>query len=417
MSQPTAIQAKLDPAKIVELDLTSDALRQNMLRGVAQAWATREPFYVLDRGIVQVIICRYRDALEVLQDRERFTATVPSTSGTEYLDHFNGAQHVARMDGAPHDQVRKVMTPPFAPVALAHVESEIRQIFDRKLDAIESKGGIFDLMDDLCSDLIPEILLGVMLKMGTEQQKVMVRMNGAMKLVMETPPGGDHPPAFIEAYADARNVLFDMIALRRKTPTDDFIGRLVSERDSGSGVVPDDETIFANAVLIAVGGLGSTATSLGSGLMNLARHPDQYRLLREKPELIKSAIEECLRVHNPGFFTFPRFAVTDTNVGGTFIPKDATIHISAQAAGFDPEAYPDPLRFDVTRNPKNILSFGAGPHHCLGNRLARLVMKVGLEEILKRFSMISLADPNFEPRYTGMFSETAPVSIPMVAKR
>jgi cytochrome P450 RapN len=417
MSQATAVQSKLDPAKVADLDLNSDELRQNMLRGVAQGWATREPFYVLDRGIVQVIICRYRDTMEVLQDRERFTATVPSAPGIEHLDHFNGAQHVGRMDGASHDQVRKVMNPPFAPAALAQVESEIRLIFERKLDAIEAKGGTFDAMDDLCSDLITQVLLGVMLKMDTEQQKVMVRMHGAMKLVMETPPGGNHPPAFVAAYADARKVLFDMIALRRKTPTDDFIGRLVAERDSGSGVVPDDETIFANAIAIAAAGLGSTATSLGGALLNLARHPQQYQLLREKPELLKSTIEECLRVHNPGFFTFPRFAVADTTVGGTFIPKDATIHISAQAAGFDPDAYPDPLRFDITRNPKNIPSFGAGPHHCLGNRLARLVMKVGLEEILKRFSMISLIDPSFEPRYTGMFSETAPVSIPMVAKR
>lgn len=403
---------RLDPAKIDDIDLTSDELRQQVQTGLVQQWATREPFYVLSRGIVEVVICRHKDVFEVLNDRERFTATLPPMPGVEHLDHFNGAEHLGRMDGERHDEIRKVMNPPFAPPALAPHEDAVRAIFDEKIDRILAKGGDFDAMADLCSDLIKRVLLGLLLKLSPEQQAVMERLHSKMGLVMQTEPGQPHPAEFTEAYMAARDSISDIIAQRRREPADDFIGRLVASRDAG-GVVDTDDTILGNTVAIIAAGLGSTATSLGAALMTLCRNQDQFTLLKQQPDLLKSAIEECLRIHGPGFFSFPRFAAQDTEVGGTFIPKYATVHIAVQAACYDPDVFEDPLRFDVTRNPKNAPVFGAGPHHCLGNRLARFIMKVGLEQVIARLPTLRLVDPDFVPVYTGMFSETAPREIPL----
>ncbi len=404
--------SNLDRDKIDDIDLTSDGLRQKIQTGLIQQWATREPFYVISRDIVEVVICRHKDVMEVLNDRERFTATLPPMPGVEHLDHFNGAEHLGRMDGKRHDEIRRVMNPPFAPPALAPHEDAVRAIFDEKIDRILAKGGDFDAMSDFCGDLIKRVLLGLLLKLTPEQQDVMVRLHSKMGLVMETEPGKPHPADFTKAYEAARKTIFDIIAQRRREPADDFIGRLVASRDSG-GVVDNDEPIFGNTVAILAAGLGSTATSLGAALMNLCRHQNQFTMLKQRPELLKSAIEECLRMHGPGFFSFPRFAAMDTTVGGTFIPKWATVHIAVQAACYDPEVFPDPSRFDITRNPLNAPVFGAGPHHCLGNRLARFIMRIGLEQVLARMPTLRLVDPEFVPVYTGMFSETAPVSIPM----
>jgi cytochrome P450 len=404
----------LDPSKFLDVDLSSDYVVQNMQRGLAKKWATSAPFYIVHQGIVQVVACRHKDVWEIFQDRERFSSIVPKTPGIETLDPFNGVEHIGHTDGPRHDKFRGIMAPPFGPKSLAEVEAGIRALFDKKLDAIEAKGGEFDAMADICRDLISEILLGIMLQLTASQRTSMMRMHDAMRLMMQTPPGGEPPREYMEAFKESRQVVFDIIAARRANPRDDFIGRLVTARDAG--VLASDEDVYGNVFAICAAGLGSTATSLAAGLMNLARNPDQYQLLRENPELVKSAVEECLRMHGAGFAGFPRFALLDTEVGGTFIPKGTPIHLNVQAADYDPDAFPNPERFDVRRNPKNILAFGAGAHVCLGSRLARMIIRVGLESVTRRFERLRLVDPDFYPHYDGMFTETMPDTVPLTVR-
>ncbi len=412
MSEEVVREAGLDPAKYRDVDLSSDYVVQNMQNGLAIEWATSEPFYIVHGGIVQVVACRHKDVWEIFQDRDRFSSVVPKRPGVETMDPFNGVEHVGHMDGPPHDQIRMTMTPPFGPKALANVEAEIANLFDRKFDAIADKGGEFDAMADLCSDLITEILLGVMLQLDKSQRDVMMRMHDSMRLMMLTPPGGDPPKAYMDAFTESRDVIFEIIANRRANPPrDDFIGRLVSARDAGE--LASDDNVYGNIFAICAAGLGSTATSLAAALMSFARNPDQYKLVRDDPSLVKSAVEECLRMHGPGFAGFPRFATTDTEVGGTYIPMDTPIHLNVQAADYDPDVFPNPTKFDVRRNPRNILSFGAGAHHCLGARLARLIMKIGIEKMVARFETLELTEPNFYPKYQGMFTETMPEFVPL----
>ena len=96
-------------------------------------------------------------------------------------------------------------------------------------------------------------------------------------------------------------------------------------------------------------------------------------------------MEECLRLGSNGYFTFPRIAARDTKVGGTRIFKGMVVRPSPLAPNYDPEAFPDPLRFDIHRKPKRILSFGAGPHHCIGNILGRTTITIAIMRLLTRF--------------------------------
>jgi cytochrome P450 len=128
---------------------------------------------------------------------------------------------------------------------------------------------------------------------------------------------------------------------------------------------------------------------------------------------VDDAICECLRVHGAGYLTFTRFSTLDTEVGGMRIPCATPVILSPQAASFDPEEYPDPLRFDIQRPQTNILTFGFGEHFCIGFRLARLTMRTGLLALMRRFPGLRLADPDFQLLYTGQVSELSPKTLPM----
>ena len=143
-------------------------------------------------------------------------------------------------------------------------------------------------------------------------------------------------------------------------------------------------------------------------------HDDQRELLIRDPGLIPDAIEECLRLGSNGYFTFPRIATRDTEVGGTRIFKGMVVRPSPLAPNYDPDVFPDPLRFDIHRKPKRILSFGAGPHHCIGNILGRTTITIAIQRLLARFPDARMTDPNFTPVYGGAVGELRLQSLPMM---
>ena len=163
----------------------------------------------------------------------------------------------------------------------------------------------------------------------------------------------------------------------------------------------------------AAASLSATSRAAGGALYLLYTHDDQRRQLIENPSLIPEAIEECLRLGSNGYFTFPRIATRDTEVGGTRILKGMVVRPSPLAPNYDPEVFPDPLRFDIHRKPKRILSFGAGPHHCVGNILGRTTITIAITRLLARFPHAHISDPDFTPVYGGAVGELRLQSLPM----
>jgi cytochrome P450 len=191
-----------------------------------------------------------------------------------------------------------------------------------------------------------------------------------------------------------------------------LISSLIAAHEEGDKL--SDAELFGQINSIATAGIGTTANTLAGALMLLSRHPEQRDLLREDPTLIDGAIEECLRFHGPGIVSFVRFATMDTEVGGTRVHKDMPVYVSPLAAGFDPTAYEDPFRFDIHRKNRTQMVFGSGIHHCIGQRLARYVLRVALSAMLERFPDFRLVDPGFRPVYRGLTGELAPLSVPMM---
>jgi cytochrome P450 len=404
--------AELDPSKVLRIDLGSQETKSKML-GYCADWGRREPFYVPRDGHIIVICGRHADALEVYHDRDRFSNAVPKEKGYEMFAKFMDVRVLAQMDGAPHDRIRRLMSPALAPKAVNRLEGEITGAVEGLLDSIEAAGPQFDGVKDFGDNLIVEALLSKMLQLTADQKAVFLEMHRVIPLITYTEAGHAYPDVCVRAFAAARKVIDEIVAERHANPGDDLISDLIAARDDGDKI--SDDEMFDQIFTLTAGALSGTALSAGGILYALYTHPESIRALREDPLLIPQALAECQRWYVGGYLTFPRFATCDTEVGGTRIKKGMVMRVCPQAAHYDPEAYPDPLRFDIHRNPRNI-AFGSGPHLCLGHHFAKLLLRVAVERLITRFPNARLADPDMELRFGGSVGELHISSLPMIAR-
>jgi cytochrome P450 len=401
---------ELDLGNAVDIDLGSAAFKANARAHLAD-WATRPPFYVLNNGPPQVIVGRHADVLEVFTDATRFSSEVPRGPGYEQFDKFMGGKGIPQMDGEPHARLRRLLMPAFSSRRIAQLEARIGGIFAEMLDDIERGGPAFDAMGQYAAKLVVGALLTAMLNLDDAQKRVLLDFQAVQPQLTSVKPGQPWPLECREAYQRFARVIDDVIADRRANPRSDFISDLVLARDDGDKL--DDRELF-DTIFAMFAALATTPRSASGALYMLYSHPDQMQQLRADAALMPDAIDECLRIAGNGYFTFPRVATIDTNVGGTSIRKGMIVRPSPQAANYDPKVFPDPLRFDIHRKPKGIMTFGAGPHRCIGSHLAHKTLSLAIRMLMDRFPQARLADANFQPVYGGAVGELRMTSLPML---
>jgi len=409
MASLAEIEQLIAPENFFDLDLGDERFRQQAVDRYALEWSTRPPFYARRLGIPAIVCTRARDVMEVMLDPSRFVMKAPSLPGYEAFDIFGGLESVLQMDGERHSRVRRLMNPAFSPVSLPAIRPAVERIVAERLDVIEAAGPEFDAMHDLCDHLIVRSLLDATFELDPAQQKAFERVHRAI-FAMNFRPGQARPQEYTEAIEAVRLVIADLIEERRRSPRNDFISKLISARDEGSKL--DDSELYGQINTICGAALGSTATSLAAALYLLGRNPAEFQKIKQDPSLIDDALEECLRMHCPGFFFFPRFAAVDTEIEGVRVPANMLVLASPQSANFDPEVYVEPERLDIRRKPRP-LTFGAGNHHCIGILLAKMTMRIGMRAIIERFPNIRLADPDFRPTYGGNVGTLTIASLPM----
>ena len=400
----------LDRSKVVDVDLGSSEFKQNA-RAILAGWARRPPFYVLSSGPPQVVCGRYADVHEVFSDTERFSSEVPRGPGFEQFDKFMGVQFITQMDGERHARIRRLLMPAFSSRSLSRLEARITEIIEDMLDRIESGGNAFDGMRDYGAQLVVGALLTAMANLDERQKEIFLAFHEVLPLTTYTKPGEPFAPECVQAFDRAAQLVRDIIAQRRANPREDFINDLITARDQGDKLT--DRELFDQIFTICGAALSATSRAAGGALYTLYSHPDQLAQLVREPSLIPAAVEECLRIASNGYFTFPRLATRDTEVGGTEILKGMVVRPSPQAANYDPEVFADPMRFDIHRHPKRIMAFGAGPHHCIGNILGRTTITIAIRRMLARFPDARLADPQFVPVYGGAVGELRLQHLPM----
>jgi cytochrome P450 len=403
--------AEIDRSNVVDIDLGNAEFKANAHRHMAE-WARRPPFYVLSKGgPPQVIVGRYADVHKVFSDTATFHSEMPRGPGWEQFHKFMDAQFVTQMDGGQHLRIRRLLMPAFSSRRIEQLQEAIARIIDGLLDKIEVKGPDFDGMGDLGAHLVVDALLEAMIQMDPRRKAVFVAFHDVLPATTYTKPGEPFPEECRVAMQRVMDEIKVIIEERQAKPHSDFISDLVNAREAGDKLT--DKELFDQIFGLAGGSLSATSRAAGGALYLLYTHDEARRQLIEEPLLIPDAIEECLRLGSNGYFTFPRVATKDTEVGGTRIFEGMVVRPSPLAPNYDPDVFPDPLRFDIHRKPKRILSFGAGPHHCIGNILGRAAITTAITRLLARFPKAHIREPNFKPVYGGAVGELRLQSLPM----
>ena len=359
-----------------------------------------------------MVVGRYADVHKVFSDTETFASEMPRGPGWEQFNKVMDAQFVTQMDGEQHARVRRLLMPAFSSRRIEQLQTSITEIVDGMLDQIEKNGPEFDAMKDLGAHLVVDALLTAMVDMDPRRKAIFVAFHDLIPGTTYVKPGEPWAPETAarlrphhggdqghhrRAAGRARGRISSAISSMRATPATSSATASCSIRSSGS----------------AARSLSATSRAAGGALYLLYTHDDQRQQLIGDPSLIPEAIEECLRLGSNGYFTFPRIATKDTEVGGTRILKGMVVRPSPLSPNYDPDVFPDPLRFDIHRKPKRILSFGAGPHHCVGNILGRTTITIAITRLLARFPKAHIIDPNFTPVYGGAVGELRLQSLPM----
>jgi cytochrome P450 len=398
-----------DASKIVDLDFASAAFRKNAHKLVAE-WAQNPPFYVVKAGPAQVIVGRYAEVNEVFLDAQRFASQLPKGSGYEQYDKFIGTQFMTQMDGEQHARLRRLLLPAFSSRRMQQLESDISQAIEKMLDDIERTGPAFDGMQQYGAKLVVAALVATMMGLDEERRQILLDYQEILPIATAIKPGEPYPPEVQVATKRAGDLADQVIAERRAGLRSDFLADLVNARDRGDKL--SDEELFG-MIFGLFGAIAATSRSAGGALYTIYTHQEALDQMIADATLIPDAIEECLRIASNGYFTFARVATQDTEIGGTAIKRGMIVRPSPLAANYDPKVFPDPLRFDIHRKPRRIMSFAVGPHHCVGNILGRTTITIAIRRLLARFPKAHLADPNFEPTYIGAVGELRLQCLPM----
>jgi cytochrome P450 len=201
-----------------------------------------------------------------------------------------------------------------------------------------------------------------------------------------------------------------LLAERRAHPQDDFLGTLIDARAEEASFT--DEEIIANAMLLLLAGHVAVRNLIGNAFYLLLAHADEMAKLQANPALVHNVIEETLR-YEPPVTWIPRIALEDFELHGHAVRQRQLVQLSIASANRDSVHFPDAERFDISRAPGKRLSFGLGPHGCLGASLARAQAAMALTTLLQRFPRLRL-DASQPIQWYRNAGNRGPITLPLV---
>jgi cytochrome P450 len=271
--------------------------------------------------------------------------------------------------------MRKAVMRAFTPRRMEAMADRVRGFARDLLDDLEGEGGTVDAFEGF-TDPLPIYVMAELLGVDASERPMFKRCGDAIVY-----SSGADPQTLIAAQRELTDYLETVFEERARNPKDDLISLLSCHSEEGRALSHDE--LLGLCFLLLVAGTETTTSALGNAMLLLERDREARKQLIENPDLIPSAVDEILRYDTP-VQGLSRVTRRDVEIRGQKIPEGARIHLLYASANRDPRAFPDPDRFDVTRAPNNHLAFGFGIHFCLGASLARLELRIGLEELLAR---------------------------------
>ncbi|WP_216214269.1 cytochrome P450 [Amycolatopsis aidingensis] len=341
------------------------------------------------------VISRYEDVFALLRSglsvEDRHAADGPlqqlyADAGVTDTRRVDG-RSMLDLDPPDHTRLRKLVSKAFSPRTIAALEPEVTALVDEALAEIAAAGRV-DLVPALAFPL-PFTVISRMLGMPPTDHEKLRELTGTLVRAVE--PVND--PELLRAIAAADNevagMIEDVLRWKRANPADDLLSALIAAEEDGDAL--SDDELVAQVALLYVAGHETTVNLIAGGTLALLRNPGQLDRLRADPELAGNAVDELLRYDSP-VQSSRRVTLEPYSVGGHEIEPGAFVLANLAAANRDPEFWgPDAEQLRLDRpNARQHVSFGGGPHHCLGAALARLEGRVAIGRLVQRFPGLAL---------------------------
>lgn len=338
------------------------ALFQEQMHEIYRGLREDHPVYVSPDG--SCVLSRFADVWAAVHD--------PDTFSSNCVEADQLMPQMIYLDPPRHTALRSLVSRAFTPKRVAQLESRIRQVTTTLLDEVCSRREC-DLVHEFAAPL-PSIVMADLIGVPEQHREAFRTWTEAFLEVTG-------PEDITERAGKIYDLFGQLLAERRREPTDDLMSALLEAQVDGTRLA--EEELLGFCFLLLVAGNDTTTTLIGNGAELLARHPDQRKELAERPDLIPAAIEEMIRVESPTQ-ALARTATREVRLHGVTIPEGGRVMLLWGAANLDPREFPDAERFDIHRAAPRHLGFGHGIHFCLGAPLARLESRVAFEELLAR---------------------------------
>jgi cytochrome P450 len=356
-------------------------------------WLLREPgLSVEDQNVAADSLLR--------QVREEFYGDeAPRSNALSMLDR----------DPPDHTRLRRLVSKAFTRRAIEALRPRITELVDGMLDAMAAQRRV-DLVDALAFPL-PFRVIAEMLGTPPADHERIRQLTGTVVRSLEPVADPGLIAAIMAADEELTRIAAEMIAWKRANPADDLLSALIHAEDDGD--VLDDDELVAQTLLLYIAGHETTVNLIAGGTLALLNHPGQLALLRDDPALVPGAVEELLRYDSP-VQASRRITLAPVTLGGTTIPPGAFVMASLGSANRDERFWgPDAAELNLRReNARQHVSFGAGPHHCLGASLARLEASIAFERLTARFPGLAL---DGDVVWNGRINLRGPAHLPVSA--
>ncbi len=386
----------LDDVQVIERELWPEgpphALFKRMRSECPVHWSAGVSEFPASAGFWSVTTAD--DVHEVSRDWQTYSSELGGVTAVSevFPIELSRAMFIG-MDPPKHDRLKALFQAGFTPKRIAAHEDSIREIVVRVLDRLEGRETC-DLVTEVAQPAVARVIGSFMGIPEEDDEAWATLMNATLGAGdPDLSPGGVEE-ALEKLLPEIFSRCNELVAARRENPTDDLTSVLVHAEVEGEKL--EEHEIVMGFFLLVAAGNDSTKSTYASGMRALMENPGQRQLLLDDPSLIPGAVEESLRMF-PAFAHFRRTATRDVELHGQQIKEGEKVVMWYASSNRDETRYEDPDRFDVLRNPEH-QAFGAGGRHfCLGTALARLELKILLEETLARYPNMSI---DGRPKYT-----------------
>ncbi len=330
------------------------------------------------------LLTRYEDVKHAVQDWRTYTSSVPGVSAIPTIIHRDYPLLPVEVDPPEHQRYRALISPAFHRSKIEAMRGKMTEILGGLLDGLAAKGS-----GDLVADLVVPFstgTLGEFMALPEGDQDKWAAWGHRLFSSVIDPEDAKQATREIEAYLD------ELIVERETEPRGDFLSTLLESEVDGHRLTREQIRSFG-MLMLASAGHETSASAMSMALYHLSGHPEALAELRARPELLPTAVEEMLRFAAP-VQIFCRNATREVEIHGATIAEGSVVATSYGSANLDPSVFPEPSEIKLDRTPNKHLTFGAGPHLCVGAQIARLEMELLLAEVSRRFDAIRIPDPD-----------------------